>query len=174
VTPPTGETAAQSLFSTTHSFAIPGDGGSTLIAGLDEAAAALAPAEAAQTKGTANTLAALARPDRLSIFDFFTNPRPESLPWLAGSSPQPLLTVRGAVAEEASWASDGILGLPELPSLPSALGSVAASAAGAGPEIPAAILAVMLLVASRLGRLLRLTPDLGRPPLYVSALERPG
>lgn len=63
---------------------------------------------------------------------------------------------------------------PQLPSPLSALGAAASSAAGSGLEIPAALLVALLLVAPRLGRRLRPTPDLWRPPLYVSALERPG
>jgi hypothetical protein len=63
---------------------------------------------------------------------------------------------------------------PQLPSPLSALGAAVSSAAGSGLEIPAALLAILLLVAPRLGRLLRPTPDLWRLPLCNFVLDRPG
>jgi hypothetical protein len=64
--------------------------------------------------------------------------------------------------------------LPQVPSLPGALATAAASAVGFGFELPAAVLAALLLVALRLSRLLRLPPDLWRPPAYASLIDRPG
>jgi hypothetical protein len=63
---------------------------------------------------------------------------------------------------------------PQLPSPLSALGAAVSSAAGSGLEIPAALLVALLLAAPRLGRRLRPTPDLWRPPAYVSLLDPPG
>jgi hypothetical protein len=76
--------------------------------------------------------------------------------------------------ETAAGALDSVPGVPQLPSLPSALVAAAASAVGSGYEIPAAILAALLLAAPRLGRRLRPTPDLRRPPFRLALIENPG
>jgi hypothetical protein len=96
----------------------------------------------------------------------------ESPDLLTGSSPG-MLAVQRTIAENAVHALSGLPDLP-LASLQTTLVAAAASAAGSGYEIPAALLAALILVAPRLGRRLRLTPDLRRPPLYLPALENPG
>jgi hypothetical protein len=119
-------------------------------------------------------------PDRSTAASAFITPL-HFVPSFPNPSLQPVQAVRGddaaatnAAATKTSRASGGFPGLPELPSLPSVLGATGASAAGSGVEIPAALLAALLLVAPRLGRRLRPTPDLRRPPLYVLAVENPG
>jgi hypothetical protein len=113
----------------------------------------------------------------IHVFGAHTNAALPVDPWSAFnwgvSAPSPFAAA-GPVAHKPAQASDDRIPVPQLPSLPSALGSAVASAVGSGHEIPAAILAALVLVAPRLGRRLRPTPDLRRPPLYVLALENPG
>jgi hypothetical protein len=97
-----------------------------------------------------------------------------SAPGLMTAVPHQTAAATPQAAEQPARPADNGSDSPWLPSVSSALGGAAASAASSGYEIPAALIVALLLVAPRLGRLLRPTPDLWRPPAYISSLDRPG